>query len=96
MPEDKDTKPKMKGLALSEEQKKVMAELQKYQQMLQRENQAANDLQNQLARQVNKIAEVTGVVKYLRAQLPTPEEIQQEGKDVTLDEEINLREPKTK
>ena len=92
MSEDKDTKPKMKGLALSEEQKKAMAELQKYQLVLRKEQAAANDLQNRLSRQVGVIAEVTGVVKYLRAQLPSPEEFTEEAK---LGEKINLREPKT-
>ena len=83
---------KMKGLTLSEEQKKAMAELQKYQQILQKEHALANDLQNQLSRQVGVIAEVTGVVKYLRAQLPSPEEFTEE---VKLGEQISLREPKT-
>ena len=92
MSEDKDTKPKMKGLALSEEQKKAMAELQKYQLVLRKEQAAANDLQNRLSRQVGVIAEVKGVVKYLRAQLPSPEEFTEEAK---LGEKINLREPKT-
>ncbi len=93
MSEDKDTKTTMKGLALNEEQKKVAAELQKYQQMLQQEQQKAANMQDQLSRQVGKITEVTGVVKYLRAQMPSPEEFTEE---VTLGEEISLREPKTK
>jgi len=93
VPEDKDTKPKMKGLTLSEEQKKTMAELQKFQQMLGQEQQRATQIQDQLSRQVGKIAEVTGVVKYLRAQLPSPEEMTEE---VKLGEQVSLREPKTK
>jgi len=92
VPKDKDTKTTMKGLALSEEQKKVVAELQKFKQRLQREQQKAATIQDQLSRQVGVIAEVTGVVKYLRAQMPSPEEMTGE---VTLGEKISLREPKT-
>jgi len=93
VPEDKDTETTIKALALSEEQKKVATEIQRYQQVLQQEQQKATQLQNQLSRQVGKIAEVRGVVKYLRAQLPSPEEITGE---VTLGEQVLLREPKTK
>jgi len=92
VPKDKDTKPKMKGLALSEEQKKVMAELQKFKQRLQQERQKAAMIQDQLSRQVSVIAEVTGVVKYLRAQMPSPEEMTEE---VKIGEKVSLREPKT-
>ena len=91
MPEDKDTK--MKGLTLSEEQKKTMAELQKFQQMLGQAQQKAGQLQQALTQQVDAIAEVRGVVKYLRAQLPSPEEMTEE---VKLGEQVSLREPKTK
>jgi len=80
----------MRGLALSEEQKKVATELQKFQQLLQQEQQKAAQIQDQLSRQVGKIAEVTGVVKYLRAQMPSPEEMTEE---VKLGEEVSLREP---
>ena len=90
MPKDKDTKTTMRGLALSEEQKKVATELQKFQQLLQQEQQKAAQIQDQLSRQVGKIAEVTGVVKYLRAQMPSPEEMTGE---VKLGEEVSLREP---
>jgi len=90
VPKDKDTKTTMRGLALSEEQKKVATELQKFQQLLQQEQQKAAQIQDQLSRQVGKIAEVRGVVKYLRAQMPSPEEMTEE---VKLGEEVSLREP---
>jgi len=92
VPEDKDTETTMKGIVLSEEQKKTMAELQKFQQMLGQAQQKAGQLQQALAQQADTIAEVRGVVKYLRAQLPSPEEMTEE---VKLGEKISLREPKT-
>ena len=92
MPKDKDTETTMKGIVLSEEQKKTMAELQKFQQMLGQAQQKAGQLQQALAQQADTIAEVRGVVKYLRAQLPSQEEMTEE---VKLGEKISLREPKT-
>jgi len=61
---------------MTSEQQKTLSELAQYEKRLRQAQAALNRTRQVMERQARTVSELVGVVKYLRAQLPSKDEVQ--------------------